>query len=176
MNWLDLWYTFIFGHIFEEKQNTANLSEFEIPVWTTWSASFFSFDLPDSTVAVTVDFLSFLGLNIRCWHSNQLVQILDSWRSMWWVLQWHRGHHQQVYWLGWADPPEIEMIHIISLNLVVYFHGRRKSWILGWFSNVFRTHAATNGYLELTQLKGCQRFNTILTSNLEVCKFWWIFT
>ena len=34
------------------------------------------------------------------------------------------------------------------------------------------TNAAVNGYLELTFLNGCQRFDAISTSNLEVYKFW----
>ena len=38
--------------------------------------------------------------------------------------------------------------------------------------------AAVNGHLELTLLKGRQRFDAVSTSNLEVYKFrdWWIFT
>ena len=45
-------------------------------------------------------------------------------------------------------------------------------------SKLNSTNAAVNGYLELTLLKGRQRFDAISTSNLEVCKFgdWWIFT
>ena len=40
------------------------------------------------------------------------------------------------------------------------------------------SNAAVNGYLELTLLKGRQRFDTISTLNLERHKFWdwWIFT
>ena len=40
------------------------------------------------------------------------------------------------------------------------------------------TNAAVNGQLELTLLKGRQRFDAVPTSNLEVYKFrdWWIFT
>ena len=40
------------------------------------------------------------------------------------------------------------------------------------------TNAAFNGYLELTLLKGHQRFSAISTSNLKVYKVWdwWIFT
>ena len=39
-------------------------------------------------------------------------------------------------------------------------------------------YAAVNGHLELTLLKGRQRFDAISTSNLEVYKFrdWWILT
>ena len=39
-------------------------------------------------------------------------------------------------------------------------------------------NAAVNGHLELTLLKGHQRFDAVSTSNLEVYKFqdWWIFT
>ena len=39
-------------------------------------------------------------------------------------------------------------------------------------------NAAVNGYLELTLLKGRQRFDAISTLNLEVhkCWDWWIFT
>ena len=39
-------------------------------------------------------------------------------------------------------------------------------------------YAAVNGHLELTHLKGRQRFDAGSTSNLEVYKFrdWWIFT
>ena len=39
-------------------------------------------------------------------------------------------------------------------------------------------NAAVNGHLELTLLKGRQRFDVVSTSNLEVYKFqdWWIFT
>ena len=39
-------------------------------------------------------------------------------------------------------------------------------------------YAAVNGHLELTLLKGRQRFDAVSTSNLEVYKFrdWWIFT
>ena len=33
-------------------------------------------------------------------------------------------------------------------------------------------YAAVNGHLELTLLKGRQRFDTVSTSNLEVYKFW----
>ena len=32
-------------------------------------------------------------------------------------------------------------------------------------------NAAVNGQLELTLLKGCQRFDTVSTSNLKVFKF-----
>ena len=47
---------------------------------------------------------------------------------------------------------------------------------LASFSVLF--NAAVSGYLELTFLKGRQRFNAVSTSNLEVYKFrdWWIFT
>ena len=39
-------------------------------------------------------------------------------------------------------------------------------------------YAATNGHLERPLLKDCQRFDAVLTSNLEVYKFrdWWILT
>ena len=39
-------------------------------------------------------------------------------------------------------------------------------------------NAAVNGRLELLLLKDCQRFDAVLTSNLEVLKFrdWWILT
>ena len=39
-------------------------------------------------------------------------------------------------------------------------------------------NAAVNGHLELTLLKGRQRFDAVSTSNLDVYKFrdWWIFT
>ena len=44
--------------------------------------------------------------------------------------------------------------------------------------NALASNAAINGHLELTLLKGRQRFDAISTSNLEVYKFrdWWIFT
>ena len=40
------------------------------------------------------------------------------------------------------------------------------------------SYAAVNGHLELTLLKGRQRFDVVSASNLEVYKFqdWWIFT
>ena len=46
-----------------------------------------------------------------------------------------------------------------------------------WISS-FTLYAAVNGHLELTLLKGRQRFDAVSTSNLEVYKFrdWWIFT
>ena len=40
-----------------------------------------------------------------------------------------------------------------------------------WSEHTF-SNAAINGYLELTLLKGRQRFNAISTSNLEVYKLW----
>ena len=49
-----------------------------------------------------------------------------------------------------------------------------------WFIyyGLFMINATVNGHLELTLLKGRQRFDAVSTSNLEVYKFrdWWIFT
>ena len=46
------------------------------------------------------------------------------------------------------------------------------------FCLFYTFNAAVNGHLELTLLKGRQRFDAISTSNLEVYKFrdWWILT
>ena len=46
------------------------------------------------------------------------------------------------------------------------------------FFDIFYSYAAVNGHLELTLLKGRQRFDAISTPNLEVYKFrdrWFIF-
>ena len=53
----------------------------------------------------------------------------------------------------------------------------KKNWGWDWSCPVL-LYAAVNGHLELTLLKGRQRFDAISTSNLEVYKFrdWWIFT
>ena len=56
----------------------------------------------------------------------------------------------------------------------MWFWSQGRLMLLGSFSKV---NASVNGYLELTLLKGRQRFNAISTSNLEVYTLWdwWIF-
>ena len=55
-------------------------------------------------------------------------------------------------------------------------HSLCQCYLLG--GNDSGLYAAVNGQLELTLLKGRQRFDTVSTSNLKVYKFreWWIFT
>ena len=52
------------------------------------------------------------------------------------------------------------------------------AWVSLWIGKFTSLYAAVNGHLELTLLKGHQRFDAISTSNLEVHKFrvWWILT
>ena len=66
------------------------------------------------------------------------------------------------------------IIKVYSINLI--------QWIMPEISSfkviVLPANAAVNGHLELTLLKGRQRFDAVSTSNLEVYIFrdWWIFT
>ena len=79
-----------------------------------------------------------------------------------------------------SNVPRISMVKFFPIFRIffslpfwrIWRHTKIECAYLGWYN------ATVNGHLELTLLKGRQRFDAVSTSNLEVYKFrdWWIFT
>ena len=66
----------------------------------------------------------------------------------------------------------------LNFGVDIIFVKVHQNHLFSRYEDISPPNAAVNGQLELTFLKGRQRFDTVPTSNLKVYKFreWWIFT